>query len=830
MATQDDATTLSPELNTILSDLQHQHKAKRRKALEKFESVVFDDDKTLDKDYLTKILEYSKGRLVMCLSDVSEMNRITSASIILKFIQLSVMTEKHLIDIIPVTHHRLATVPIVEESEDARLLFINIIQALTTLFQAKMIPHMNDIVNILKEAVIDPSPEVRKAAAECVSSYARATREKFHMQSESLVKPLLKALHHQRFKNRIACINALGDILLYGDSKVIQDVSGPLARCAMDLPQVRLALVEIGGNLALDMPDRYSYWHRILPILLFGLRDDDVDVRHRAKELWRKVGGKYEEENEDHLKVDIEFDVAVHHYPPSEERPGVGCRMLVQRSLVHILPGLMTDLDDWQAGSRLQSAKLLTTLVLNADKGVTQYTEKILTGLYLAAGDKETNVVRQVLECSSYLGYFVEPATYLPLVLPRLCATGHGERTLSVLSALISSGQTDLLQPHFQEIIKAVYCEEVAFNSQTEHQSSLLQLLEGLLKNCNPSESSYELFNILLFIMSSSAEQENVDSALQILEILAQKTGHTEVKELFSRHTGIILEKSLSSASAWTEHNPHFLMFVGLLELAGEVLGHELKQLMSVLSACVGKKQDPFVALRCLSRLRGLLTREDQPLNSGDELHKWLPVIISDCVGSFLPWSGGRTAETLRTAAVACLASACQVSLSQQQGMAQELKKCLSLIPALLEDEAEDTRLFSCEVIYWTIMNYTQLIEVDIFHTMADKLVKRFDDVDQRVRLRAAHVLSTLFSNVPKNYDPEFNSARLLDLYGDVVIFLDDPDVKLQEAVVVALGKMGSVSPTLLIKILEEGAPKYRNFQYCHQLIESMKELKINMV
>lgn len=51
---------------------------------------------------------------------------------------------------------------------------------------------------------------------------------------------------------------------------MIQDVSGPLAQCVMDLPQVRLALVEIGGNLALNMPDRYSYWHRILPILLFG--------------------------------------------------------------------------------------------------------------------------------------------------------------------------------------------------------------------------------------------------------------------------------------------------------------------------------------------------------------------------------------------------------------------------------------------------------------------------------------------------------------------------------------------------------------------------------
>lgn len=214
MATEDanDAALVgfSTNFNPILSDLQHQHKAKRRKALEKFESVVFDEDKELDKDYLTKVLESFKGRLVVCLSDPSEVNRIKAASIILKFIELDILTEKYLIDIVPVAHHRLATVPAVEESEDVRLLFVHILHQLTTRFQAKLIPYLNDVVNILREAVNDGSPEVRKAASECVSDVARVTRDKFHLQSESLVKPLLKALHHQRFKNRIACINALG--------------------------------------------------------------------------------------------------------------------------------------------------------------------------------------------------------------------------------------------------------------------------------------------------------------------------------------------------------------------------------------------------------------------------------------------------------------------------------------------------------------------------------------------------------------------------------------------------------------------------------------------
>lgn len=83
----------------------------------------------------------------------------------------------------------------------------------------------------------------------------------------------------------------------------------------------------------------------------------------------------------------------------------------------------------------------------------------------------------------------------------------------------------------------------------------------------------------------------------------------------------------------------------------------------------------------------------------------------------------------------------------------------------------------------WKCVKQKHKPEVFSFPSFTE-LVKRFDDVDQRVRLRAAQILSVLFSGTPKNYDPEVNSARLLGLLGDAVIFLDDPDTKLQEAVV----------------------------------------------
>lgn len=211
MATGDADNVLLTELNSILSELQNTNKVKRRKALERLQDLSFESEPATEREAQAKILEFSLRHLVTCLRDPSEVNRIKASEIFLAFIEKTLFRQDQLLHLVPAIHHGLATVPVVEESEDVRLLQVRIISSLITQFEGQMIPYMDDVVSILKEVVLDGCPEVRKAAGECVSCFARATRDKFHMQSEALVKPLVKALRHQRFKNRIACINALGN-------------------------------------------------------------------------------------------------------------------------------------------------------------------------------------------------------------------------------------------------------------------------------------------------------------------------------------------------------------------------------------------------------------------------------------------------------------------------------------------------------------------------------------------------------------------------------------------------------------------------------------------
>ena len=62
----------------------------------------------------------------------------------------------------------------------------------------------------------------------------------FHMQSESLVGPLMQAVSHQHWRVRAAVIEAAGATIQFGSGKSVDDVLPHLAqRLFDDVPQVR---------------------------------------------------------------------------------------------------------------------------------------------------------------------------------------------------------------------------------------------------------------------------------------------------------------------------------------------------------------------------------------------------------------------------------------------------------------------------------------------------------------------------------------------------------------------------------------------------------------
>lgn len=107
----------------------------------------------------------------------------------------------------------------------------------------------------------------------------------------SNLKRQYKKLHHYF----IHCINptfiCTGDVIQYGNGKSVDDVVSHLAQRLFDpTPTVRQAVTKVTGNWLLDLCDRYSFFHKLMPLLLTGLRDEQPSIRELADNFWHDIG------------------------------------------------------------------------------------------------------------------------------------------------------------------------------------------------------------------------------------------------------------------------------------------------------------------------------------------------------------------------------------------------------------------------------------------------------------------------------------------------------------------------------------------------------------
>ena len=82
-------------------------------------------------------------------------------------------------------------------------------------------------------------------------------------------------------------------------------------------------------------------------------------------------------------------------------RPNLGCRELVKRNLIRILPAIRNDLTDWVVSGRIKASQLLAILVWQAEETITQHLEDTLQVCSKAIVDDET-IVREQVKHSSF--------------------------------------------------------------------------------------------------------------------------------------------------------------------------------------------------------------------------------------------------------------------------------------------------------------------------------------------------------------------------------------------------------------------------------------------
>ncbi|XP_013169550.1 PREDICTED: dynein assembly factor 5, axonemal [Papilio xuthus] len=839
--------SLKPELKSnpkgvlepYITTLQSESKMARKQAFQKINYEIFENPLSEGCDF-TIIFPEIYAYVLKGFSDPSEGCREMSIVIISNFIEHLPLNDYYLTYILPVIVRRIGCAEIVEESEEVRLLLIELVHKILIKYKNTQLltSFFNDFTSILTKTSTDPFPKVKLETCECIILLSKIIDREFHLQCESFIKPVLSNFAHQHFRVRVAAIRAIGAIVISGNAKCFELSITPMAEKLFDEnTQVRMQVTLEVGNWMMKYKDRYSFWHRMIPLMLTSLSDVMADIRTTAIKLWSEIGLQYLEENEEDLKKKLDFlkDVPTHY--PDVKRPNFGCRCLVQTNIGKIVPAIGKEMDGWQSDARLRVAQLLCWLVLCAEEGATQHANAIVKILMRGAADEDARVVLEIKRAAELFGYFIMPETWWPL----LEADVDGWPALTVITNILKGSKPELVKGKvMKELCKELADPDRCRVRKPKYQSNLVHVTEALMslcgQDCAPVYEDLFIINFTVYAMPYDDKMQFL--ALSNLDKLRQleDCGRT-LTTLYDKHIRRILVDITSDALTWTLLTPDRCLLECVLLNAGYAMGSQLHLLAPLLRECLATPQvDPEVKLKVFTALSTVLLRRQTNFSKcdTDKLESFLKIVIEEIIVPNLVWAPGRTAEAIRTAAAACLCSALQddpqtclddkgadgdandkkVNLfPSKECLEPLLERVVPLVCAAADDNSALTRQHALRAAAClaTLAATRGCFTSELLHKMYFVVLKRLDDSSDKVRSFAVRTVRTLFSQRPRPYDTVVFGAHVDALYSAMLIHLDDPDEEFRKEMLAALIALSDVDPHLLIKKVKANIHLYRN-------------------
>ncbi|XP_011688411.1 PREDICTED: dynein assembly factor 5, axonemal [Wasmannia auropunctata] len=807
---------LDLELSKITISLQADEKNRRRQALEEIWKNISQEEIISGRsDDLIKIWESVHRSLIRIMNDNMEMCRDLTVGILKIFLEALPPDDKYIIYIIPIMSRRLGMQELIEPSEEVRLKCVSLLRTIIWKYKDLLAPYIQDVTGILARTVTDNYPNVKKESCRCISDYAKTLSRHFYSQSEYLIKPILSNFTHQHYRVRLAAVEAIGDVIRYGNSKSMEEVATPLAQRLFDQSGiVREAVIEVSGRWLIELPDRYGWWYKLLPLIMTGLHDELAEIRVKAADMWDAAGKLYMEENENDKKLKDKMDFLTEdpeHYPPEVSRPNLGCRVIAQQNLCKLINGISVELGDWLPDIRVRSAQLLCVLILNVEEDVTQHIEKLLPPMYRACNDEDKRVVSCMETAARYLGYFVQPKIYCHLVLPTLNespTTGH----LRVFAAIISGSERRALSQQLDKIANFLQQPNICQSKKSNYQRQILLCCNSLLVVCKEDcmAVTQALFIVIFTIYAMSVKPYVREEADRLLEILVNINSLKDVEELFCNHTRPLIMSIHDDCVSWTVYNAESQIFCACLSRASVAMSHNVDLVLPIFKKTMSKDADSELKLRHFILLSEYFLNNQNLHHYIENPRKFVSTIVEELIVPGLIWAAGRAAEAIRTAAVCCLCAILQNKIinpgdkdeiyNEAGSPANEEKKeskmsitaeqfpsifdkIVPVLVSLVDDKAKKTRLYSMRAICMlvTIGQRLSCLDDEYIHRTYPVILKRLDDGCDDVRYAAVEALVDVWSVASEDYDTVVSRCHVDALYTTMIIHLDDPESRFQE-------------------------------------------------
>ncbi|XP_063708550.1 dynein axonemal assembly factor 5 [Culicoides brevitarsis] len=758
-----------------------------KEMLEHFESGKVDESTA--ETYYNEIYIH----LMKAYTDRFEVCRSLAASIVSSMMKFLPRNSSYLEYICSVIAQRLAQAEMIEESEEMRLQLVQQLKELIEKFKEcpkekkdLILKAYNDVIDVLIRTIKDPYPAIQKESCEIVKLLATATPS-FRYRAEVLVKPMTFMLSHRYSANRAIAIETLSITALHiltNDDKVgniIMDLSKLLMD---DVPKVRLECGRAGIRLGLELRDRYSHFSKILPLILCSLVDEVEEIREEIHKNWIKVGAQYYDENEEELKEYLLTDVTPENYPAELKRPTVGCRQLVQRNL-KMVNIILHEMEEWKEEVRLHATRLLGQVVIHSEKlFATQFIDAFPV-LAKTCVDPEKIVAAEAMLIAIYLGTFLDYSSWADYVR-RQMSKQPNLGNLKCFTALFAAASNDEKLGDLKEISEVLVDTTICHNTKPEYQLQLLQfcdvLSDGLSiiqtndsSDSSISETEKNLYTITMKVMSLGPEIEDIQTLGK--EILAKISTFTSVQGLHDRYSLHLLNQIGPLETEAEEVLPQISLLSGIINISGLHSANIRTFQPHILTAL--KNTCPEGRVLIFKSIAEVMIQWKTLSTSPENTEEVLKTFIQDVIQPYLVWAAGRSAETVRTMATACLCATIQGA--DEEIAAKLIDHFSSELVPLIEDNSIRTRAFALRILLSSGAMETEKLKPLMFQVSA-----RLDDPCAEVRILAANVLGHMKATDKKECEGIFDQ-----IVERMILHLESPEVELKEKLAESLKKIG---------------------------------------
>jgi len=394
--------------------------------------------------------------LVKRIGDPVEKNRSLAVGILKKFLEndkagtatdASFQLSPELVDalareVFQALELRLCETPFPEESEEIRLQMMELLYLLICHPSAKVAVTKDfaRVARIVSKACADNNPDNKRQCCLCCVGLCQGFENLVRMSCESLLVPVIINMKHQRAKVRQSALQALRYLVcICWSSANFDELMSTQVIPALRLlnhdnsAAVRIECIAVISEWLVQIT-KPEYKKEFLPILLFGLADQAIDIQNLALATIEKIGATVQSDTSD-------AETICQLPEPFTGRPSAGSRELVSEMMDGILPGILKDASDWTAQGRFRAVALLRCILVFVEKDIQRHVESILICLFSTCRDDETTIRDISLDCGRLLGCYVSTDTLFGVLLPtaiglKLDATGADSAPIQKVGAM----------------------------------------------------------------------------------------------------------------------------------------------------------------------------------------------------------------------------------------------------------------------------------------------------------------------------------------------------------------------------------------------------------